>query len=123
MWELLEGRFDRANGIRPWVDQFSGIALFGCYNSGAVWHLAVSECRAVLDDQNALPCDAFGITHNYTAGCLDHLRHGVVARGVVAYDFDGFGACGVHFVDDQHMRAAEVDLAGIVGELVSRAVR
>ena len=51
------------------------------------------------------------------------MRLGVIQRDVLPHRLHPVGIGRVHLVDDEHVRAAEVHFAGIVCQLVSRAMR
>ena len=59
--ELLEGLLDGSHSVGTRIDQGRGAITVGRDHAGAVRHLAVSECRTILDHQYALAANAFGI--------------------------------------------------------------
>ena len=124
MRELLKRLLDGADGERPRIDQLGGVIKLGCDHAGAVWHVAVRECRAVFDHQHAFAGDGVGIGNRHPARRLDDLRCRIdIARYCLRTISIASPVSGVHLVNDEHVCGAEIDFARVIGEFVSRAMR
>src|ERR1017187_5543059 len=121
--ELLERLLNGSDRERPRIDQFGRAETIGCHHSRSVRHFAMRERRTVFDHQHSLTFDQRWIFDADRAGGFDDLRRGVVLSDVLPHDLHRLGIGGINFVNDQHMRAAEVNFPGIIRKLVSRAMR
>ena len=61
--EFLESFFDRADGVRPRVDDDGGAVVLGRDVARAELHITMRQRRAVLHHQNALAFDGRCILH------------------------------------------------------------
>src|ERR1019366_6342456 len=112
--ELLERLLNGSDRERPRIDQFGRAETIGCHNSRSVRHFAMRERRTVFDHQHPLTFDQRRIFDTDCACGLDDLRRGIVLSDVLPHDLHRLGIGGINFVNDQHMRAAEVHFSGLV---------
>jgi hypothetical protein len=83
----------------------------------------LGERGTVLYNQHAASLNLFRSRDKDLAGSLNDGGPGVVLAHVLAHDIYVVGGGGVHFVDDHHMGAAQIDLPGIIAELMAGTMR
>ena len=112
-----------AHGIRPRVDETGSAELLRGHNGRTDLHFTVGQGRAILDCQHPFALDDRGIIHIQRGGGIDDRRAWVDRGDILAHCLNPGRIRAVHLVDHNHIRQAQGDFAGVVGELVTRAVR
>ena len=121
---LGEGRRDRAHRERLRVDELGGAVLLRRQHRGAIGHLAVCQRRPVLDREHALAGDLGPVLLDEDGGVgEDDLRLRVYGADRLEHRVDAALLGAVDLVDDAHVRQAQVRLARVVAQLVTRPVR
>src|SRR5207248_1501017 len=117
--ELVVGRLDRADGVGIWRDYFRGPPLAGGHVARPVAHFAVGEGGTVFDDEHPLAPDRRAVFDVDGRDGVHDGGAGVDRDHVAPYLLDSIKGRGILFVDDYHVGAPDVGLAGVVGQLVA----
>lgn len=109
--------------MRARIDQLGGAEAPRRHHARPVSHLAVSQGRAVLDDQDALAAHVLAALDEERRGSLEDRGARIQRLQILADGLHVGVVGGIDFVQHEGICHADVRLAGIVGELVTRAMR